>query len=240
MVVLLVVTLLLIAVHFWPVRVHLRLAENDQGLVVQTEVRLPPARVGGRVNVTDVAAEGIRHIAKRWSVTGEPISVPLQKTIRRMPVSEMLTACRRPLHYLASRTRCTLLAVAAEVGTADAMESALLAGASWAAIGGAVGWFTQYVRMQPSAIHVDVRPRYGAPALKVRADCILHLRLGHAMVAGVWLVRRSMREREIALWIRDSRRRKGDEGVERTSDPGIDEDGHGEPEGHGRRQHRGG
>lgn len=235
-----VLLLFLLGVWVLPVQVRLRLRQSPRGVLVSAGLQMPLVGWGGEVNVTDLAAEAVQHILDRWRLTGEPIRVPLQKTIRRAPLGPIWRAVGRPVQYLARRTRCALLAVAAEVGGSDAMESALLAGAGWALLGGGIGWISQYVSVQPGALHVDVRPDYSARAWRVRMDCILHMRAGHAIVAGVWLVRRSIREREIVLWIRDSWRRKGEEGVERTSNPGIDEDSHGEPEGHGRRQHRGG
>jgi hypothetical protein len=229
LVVLVAVAALAIILGWLPLQLHLHLRQDALQADVDLRIKLFFIKVKRQVSITDRVQMALEHIIKRWRATGEPVKVPLQKTIRRMPRSKIMRTVRRPLRYLGRRTRCTRLAIAAEIGGADAMESAMLAGASWAVVGTALGIFSGMVRLDPGIPRVTIVPNYGGPAFRLDTDCILRLRLGHAIVAGVWLLRRALREKELVAWARDSWRRKGVEGSGRASDSGPDEDGHGEP-----------
>lgn len=214
---------------FTPVQVNIQLHQRGLQATLEVNIRALLLNLSRSVSISDKVEMALEHILKRWTATGEPVKVPLQKTVRRAPRNKILRAVGRPLRYLGRRTRCSRLVIRAEVGGGDAMQSALLAGGSWALVGTGLALFSRRVQLDPSIPRVQVIPNFSGPAFRLETDCILRFRLGHAIVAGVWLIRRIYREKEVRTWIRDSLRRKGEEGSGRTSDPGADEDGHGEP-----------
>lgn len=218
-----------ICMWFLPVQVHVHFRQHALAAQVEVRIRVVLFTLHRRINISDKVAMALEHLWKRWRAKGEPVKVPLQKTIRRVPRKRIQRAVQAPLRWLGARVRCKRLAIEAEVGGLDAMESALLAGAGWAIVGAVLGIFSRMVQVDPSVPQVAIVPNYGGPVWRLESDCILRYRVGHAMVAGVWLLYRVARDREVVAWARDSWRRKGVEGSGRASDPGLDEDGHGEP-----------
>lgn len=218
-----------LAVWLWPVQVTVQFHQKGLAASVDVQVNLLVATVHKAVDMSHNVAMALEHMLKRWRSTGEPVKIPLQKTIRRMPRMKIFRAVIRPTKWLGRRTRCVRFLLAHEVGGTDAMESAMLAGWSWSVMGTVLGIFSRFVRMDPGAPRLQVVPNYAALAWRVETDCILRMRLGHAIFAGVWLLARVLGKKEIRTWALHSWRRKGVEGSGRTSDPGPDEDGHGEP-----------
>lgn len=221
---------LAVALILWFVPLKLRISFHQRSLDarVQLQVQAPLVKLRREVHVSEKIEMALEHMLKRWRAKGEPVKVPLQTTIRRLPRKKLLRVVGRPLRYLMRRMRCTRLDARAEVGAWDAMESALLAGAVWSVSGVGIGLFSRRVQLDPAVPRITVIPSFRGPAWRVQTDCILHFRLGHAIVAGLWLVRRALREKELVAWARDSWRRKGVDSSGGSSDPGPDEDGHGE------------
>jgi hypothetical protein len=212
-----------------PVQVTVQYHQQGLKASVEVQVKLLVVTLRKAVDVSHQVAMALEHMLKRWRATGEPVKIPLQKTIRRAPRQKIFRAVLKPMKWLGRRTRCVRFLLAHEVGGSDAMESAMLAGASWSVMGTVLGIFSRFVRMDPGAPRLQVVPNYAAHAWRVETDCILRMRAGHAMFAGVWLLVRVLGNKEIRTWALHSWRRKGVEGSGRTSDPGPDEDGHGEP-----------
>jgi hypothetical protein len=199
----------LAALWLWPL--ELRLCYMQEGTHAVTELGLSawPVRRDWRLDVSRLVSTAWEHIWTRWRETGEPVGIPLQERLRRFPVRSALQATAPPLRYLGAHLRCRCLQVATQVGGADAMETALLAGASWAMLGSALGWLTGFLRLEVAAPYVAVVPHYEGPCWCVRSRCILRLRLGHAIAAGVWLGFQVMRQRDLRTWLWESWRRKG-------------------------------
>jgi hypothetical protein len=226
----LVILLAIIAlIWFFPLQIRLHFTQRAWEAKVELRVKAPLISGGATVDISDKVAMALEHMWKRWRATGEPVKIPLQKTIRRMPRAKLLRIISVPGRYLGRRIRCSRLAIKAEIGGFDAMESALLAGAGWGFVGSALAIVSGYIRLDPATPEIAILPIFAGPAWRVDSDCILRLRLGHAIVAGIWLLRRVMAEREVVAWARDSWRRKGVEDDGRASHSGPDEDGHGEP-----------
>lgn len=220
-----------VLIWFLPVEIRVEFRQMAWQADLRVEVKAPLVKVktGRSVNISDKVLMALVHILRRWRSTGEPVKIPLQKTIRRWPRKKILRVVGRPILYLSRRMRCKKLVFGAVVGGFDAMESALLAGAIWSAVGNGIGLLSQRMQMERRTPMVNVVPSFGGPAWRVQSDCIVRFRLGHAIVAGIWLLRRALREKELVAWARDSWRRKGVEGSGRASDSRPDEDGHGEP-----------
>lgn len=226
----LLIALLLIALWFTPIRLHISFHQNALQADLLVEIMTPLYKFSRATNISSKVQLAFDHMLTRWFATGEPVKVPVQKTIRRLPHKGLLRVLGKPVRYLGRRSHCQRMVIHGEVGGSDAMESALLAGASWTVVGTVLGLFSRFVPMTPAEPVVSIRPNFRVPAWRFSADCILRFRLGHAMVAGVWILRRVLREKEIIAWARDSWRRKGvKSGDQRASNSGADEDRHGEP-----------
>ncbi len=220
-----------------PVHVRVQYDQNGWQASLQLEVQALFLRLRRSIWLTEGVQSALEHAIKRWLAKGEPVKVPLQKTGRRMPRASLIWVTGRPLRYLAGHATCVKLDVRAELGGYDAMESALLAGASWTLVGNLLAVFRRWVRLKPDAPVISIVPHYAGPAWRIHIDCIVRSLVGHAIVAGVWLLRRALGERELVAWARDSWRRKGVDGSGRASDSGSYENGYGESEGHGGRKH---
>lgn len=217
-----------------PVQSHLALRQRGWEIVLDVEARLAWLRVQRTVPISEHIATAVEHMWKRWRAKGEPVKIPLQKTIRRFPEERVLRAVRPPIRYFRDRLHFRQLDVHWEIGGFDAMQSALLAGHSWACTGIVLSQVSRlFNHLEPGLPRVEIVPVFAGPAFRLDIDCIVRNRLGNIIVVGVWLLTRLARDGEIRAWARDSWRRKGVEGNGRTSDPGPDEDGHGEPQGHG-------
>lgn len=234
--VILAVLAIALTLFLLPVRAHVTFRQHGWQAEFHARVTIGAmVNMGRKVEISSLVETAYEHIMKRWAATGEPVKVPLQKTVRRFPLGQVSRAVRRPMRYFRRRIRFKQLDVHVEVGGSDAMQSALLSGVSWSLIGTVLSQLSRFVRLDPAVPRVQVVPDFAGPACRVEVNCIVGYRLGNAIFAGVWLLWRAIRDREIRAWARDSWRRKGVEGGGRASDSGLDEDGHGEPEGHGRR-----
>lgn len=218
-----------LALWFLPVQVQVRFWQDGWQATAAVEVQALLLKFGRDIHISELVNTAIEHALKRWFDKGEPLKVPLQKTVRRAPRGKILRAVRVPLRYLGRRTRCRRLMVRAVVGGGDAMESALLAGGMWAVVGALLGRFTRWVRIEPQTPSVEVKPDFRQAAWRVETDCILRLQFGHAIVAVIWILRRVLSEKEVVAWARDAWRRKGVNAGDRgASDSRPDENGHGE------------
>lgn len=215
---------------FTPIQLTLQFRQHAWTATIWVEVKAPLIRFAKAINLTAMVSQAVEGALDRWRTRGEPIS---REGGRRAPHPQLMRAVRRPLRYLGRRIRWTRLAVWAEVGGFDAMQSALLVGMSYAAIGSAIGLVSQYVNLRAHRPRVHVRPNFTSPSFRVAVDCILRMRLGHLTYTGLWVLRRAVADRQLRAWVRESWRRKGVAGGGRTSDPRVDEDRHGEPERHG-------
>lgn len=217
-VVLLLAGVFLAALWFLPIQVRAKFNQEAWEARLQVHVKTLAVNLSGNINITKKANMMLEHMWKRWRAKGEPVKVPLQKTIRRLPRRKLMQVFRRPIRYLGRRTHVSHLEIRAEVGGDDAMESALLSGAYWAAVGTGLGMFSRLVHLEPQVPRIVVIPNYRGRLYRMQLDCILRLRLGHAIVTGVWVMRRLLKEKEVLAWVRDSLRRKGAQEHERTSD----------------------
>lgn len=226
----------LITLLYLPVRVNVTLRQHGWQADIQVEAKIAGMiKLGRKVDLSSLVAQAAEHMMKRWEQKGEPVKVPLQRTVRRFPVRRVMRAVHRPVRYFRRHIQIRRLDLYVEVGGFDAMQSALLSGVSYSLIGTLLAQLSRLVRLDPSVPKVEVVPVFAGPAYRVEVNCIAGYRLGNAIFAGVWLLMRAIRDKEIRAWARDSWRRKGVEGGGRASDTGLDEDGHGEPERHGRR-----
>jgi len=217
-------------IAFLPVQTHILLEQHAWVAKLHIHIKIARAiNIRRSVNISDNVAMAVEHMWKRWRGTGEPVKIPLQKTVRRFPRKRIFRAVKPPIRFFRWRIRVKQLDVRAEIGGLDAMESALLAGVAWGVVGTALSQLSRLIELKPETPKVEIVPVFAGPAYRLEIDCILRYRLGQIIVVGVWLLKRLISDGEIRAWARDSWRRKGVEGGGRASDSGPDEDGHGEP-----------
>jgi hypothetical protein len=216
------------------------------------QLKLPLLKFSKAINLTDKARQALKQAVKkwrkRWRKTDRGAGLfqrlkRLRAQVRRLkrqtpkrppppPFRPVMHAVRPPMRYFARRIRFSQWRLRAEIGGFDAMQSALLAGALWSVVGTALGVASTLIRLEPDVPKIVIVPNFNGPTWRLQADWIVHFRLGHAIVAGVWSLVRLLRENELVRWWQESRRRKGVEGSGRKSDSGPDEDGHGKHQGH--------
>lgn len=225
---LVVILLLLITLYLTRIRIELRATfRREAGAApLELEVRGPLFRWRGHTDVEQAVRTALDHMWRRWRGTGEPVRIPLQKTLRRMPGDLIQGAVGSPLRYLGHRLEAGL-ELSSVVGGADAAESALLAGLTWSVLGSGLGVAAQWVPSVVRSPRIEVKPDYARPACEFDLRCIARFRAAHAIITAVWLSLRVARRPELMAWLRDSLRRKGDVGGNGASNPGPDEDGHG-------------
>lgn len=181
------------------------------------------------IDLTGAVQGAAEHLWRRSQERGAPIDPDPAETVGKIPRANLVRALLPALRCLGRSTRCHRLRLDSEVGGADAMESALLAGALWSLAGMAVGAVSRAVQLPREAVELSVRPRYDRAAFRLTLDCIFSVPLGKAIMATVWLLMRAADRRAVVAWVRDSLRRKGEQADGRSSDQGSHDGGHGKP-----------
>ncbi|PLR98148.1 hypothetical protein CVD19_05995 [Bacillus sp. T33-2] len=74
------------------------------------------------------------------------------------------------------------------VGAGNAAHTAILCGSFWAVKGGIMGLISNYMRLKDMPV-LNVCPNFHQALSQTRLTCIFHLRLGHAIFAGIKLVK---------------------------------------------------
>lgn len=221
---------IVIVVHFLPVRTNVHISQRAFQIDLHVHIRIAGIiNIRRSFDISENVAIALEHMWDRWRGTGEPVKVPLQKTIRRFPVDRVKGAVIRPVRFFRRRLVVRQVDIHAEIGGFDAMQSALLAGFGWSAVGVLLSQVSRLVTLDPAVPRVRIDPIFAGPAFRLDVDCIVRYRLGNIIVTGVWILSRLIRDVEVRAWARDSWRRKGVEGDGRASDSRPDEDGHGEP-----------
>lgn len=134
---------------------------------------------------------------------------------------------RAAIEYLAARAVATRIEAGLAVGTGDVASTGIAAGVGWAALGNLAVQLQRNLPEGSSRPVVRVFPDYRRKVFEASLDCIFKVRAGYIIGAALRLLRTNRR--------RNVRARSGSNG--RASHPRPHEDGHGEHQGHGRRQH---
>ncbi len=150
--------------------------------------------------------------------------------------ADLLPTLRPVWRYLRRRLVVRRLHLRAALGTGDAAETAILYGGAWALWGMLSALLAGTVVVAPGAARFDLHPDFHRPGWRVEGECIVAVRLGQVILAmlilGWTVLRRGQWRRLLGLG-------KGVGRVGRASDRGSDEDGDGEHQRDGGRQHRG-
>lgn len=212
-----------------PVRIGLSLSQLGWQANLHIEVQYLFLRFTKAVDVTDRVATALETMWDRWRDKGRPVKPDRLETVRKAPDNKISRAAQPALRQLGRATRCQQLKLRVEVGGADAMESALMAALLWGGSGMLVAAVSHWVQVPRKVLSIAVVPNFEKPFWQVNLDCILAVRLGHAIMAIVRLLRQEMSRKEVFAWVRDSLRRKGDQPNVRAPHSGPDENGHGKP-----------
>ena len=103
-----------------------------------------------------------------------------------MHILDMLGAARS----LLSRTTCERLVLKAAIGTGEASSTGISAGLAWEAVGAAMAFARESVGKWRCSPTVTIEPSFLETRVDVDLDCILAVRLGHAIIAVLEAVRR--------------------------------------------------
>ena len=74
------------------------------------------------------------------------------------------------------------------IGVGDAAYTGMATGALWAVKGSIVGLLSHYLRLQEMP-HLSVTPHFQAAVIQTRITCMFQFRIGHAILAGLKLIK---------------------------------------------------
>lgn len=191
---------LLIAIALLPITLSGRL--HLEGLT---------GRVQYRIAVGPLTFACTRELGELFAPTSKPkcqTQKPLPAFLPQSPLA-LLRWSRPAIDLLRQKLRFHRLDLFVEVGGLDAFESALLAGVVWTMAGTVGSVLSHIFTLPPGLYRVTVRPNWREPALGLNLDCMVTLRVGHAIWAGVLLVPQVLRSARAAR--RRRQRQKGEE-----------------------------
>ena len=74
------------------------------------------------------------------------------------------------------------------IGVGDAAYTGMATGALWAAKGSIIGLLSQYLRLKEMP-YLSVTPHFQAAVIQTRLTCMFQFRIGHAILAGLKLIK---------------------------------------------------
>lgn len=167
-------------------------------------------RVQYRIGVGPVAYACTKEIGELVAETPKPKCGPQSRPsfLPQSPLA-MLRWARPAIDLIRQKLRFRRLDLFVVVGGSDAFESAWLAGVVWTVAGTLGSILSHIFTLPPGLYRVTVQPDWREPALVLNLDCMVTLRVGHAIWAGVLLVPQALRSARAAR--RRRRRQKGEE-----------------------------
>lgn len=90
------------------------------------------------------------------------------------------------------RVHCSDVHWSTEIGTGEAADTAVAAGMIWALKGTLLGYALHFVKLEQQPV-LTVTPLFGSMRFTTRFRCIIRMRLGHAIGAGLCLLVRIMK-----------------------------------------------
>lgn len=94
----------------------------------------------------------------------------------------------RIIRYLLSKFQIKDIEWSSIVGLGDAAHTGAIAGAVWAVKGAIIGIVSNYMKMQ-NMPHIHIYPQFQRNVSETLFKCMIRFRLGHAMIAGIKLVK---------------------------------------------------
>ncbi|WP_243291031.1 DUF2953 domain-containing protein [Bacillus sp. FJAT-47783] len=96
------------------------------------------------------------------------------------------------------------------IGTGDAAEAGMISGVAWSIKGIVLQWISRYMKLKKKPL-VSITPDFYHPVSKTSLTCMIHFRLGYAMLAGLRFVkywvggRAKLRKKSIPLLTKDEK-----------------------------------
>lgn len=219
------------------VTVRLVVVREDGPAIASLRVRWFFLQLRGQINLEEAILSWVQALLDR-AYPDRKAADQSRINLWRELVQQILRASASPRRFLARRIWCRRVQLHMEVGTGNAMETALLCGGVWAVVGSVPTVLSGWVRLERTAPDLCVQPNFDARCLRVRTECILRVRVANAIIAAIWFAVRVLRTKGLVAWMRDRRFRKGVVQDGGTPDSGADENGHGVAQNDGGRQHR--
>jgi hypothetical protein len=74
------------------------------------------------------------------------------------------------------------------IGVGDAAQTGVVSGALWAIKGGLIGLLSHYIKLKKMP-NLTVTPHFQVHSIQTRLSCIFQFRIGHAILAGIKLIK---------------------------------------------------
>ncbi len=74
------------------------------------------------------------------------------------------------------------------IGLGDAAHTGIASGALWSAKGGIIGLISHFLKLKATP-QISITPHFQASVFQTHVSCIFQFRIGHAMLAGVKLIK---------------------------------------------------
>jgi len=95
--------------------------------------------------------------------------------------------------YLLSKTRISNLSLNLELGTGDAAQTAIISGAIAFTFSSIQSYIINRYSLSTQALRVF--PYFNRRVFNMDLDCIIHLRIGHIIIAGIKIIGRKIKRR---------------------------------------------
>ena len=174
-----------------------RYGENDRFTVF---VKALYGMVRLRFEMPEILFKGLKGVETQSEMINERKHKVMTEKEQMLNVHKMLSRMKQVRNILRhtadllqwlrttlKHVKCTMLQWHTKIGRTEAHITAIAVGAVWAIKAPLVGWITQLINLQTTPDLV-VQPKYNNNFFSTEALCIVKIRLGYAMFAGILLI----------------------------------------------------
>lgn len=160
-----------------------------------------------RLSIPEMRVKGLKLFVKKMSTVKQPMSTNKNRSdeaISPNDIANYLDMAKRMMHATQDLTQWMKRAIRrlelkdwrwhTSVGTGDAMWTAMITGGFWTVKTTLVGFLSQYMRFKALPT-MKVDPVYSHPSFSTEWSCIAEIRFGNAIVAGLVLIVRMLKEK---------------------------------------------
>ncbi len=204
-----VIVLIVLILYMTPVRISVfygRIGENDHLIIevsawfrlIRWKYELPVMKLG----TSRIGPEVEAKVEKQTKPTkvDERIHDITGKQVKKWKnnyeeLLERVTDLEPILRHLMKQIRCTRVEWHTSLGLGEAAATGTLTGIVYGVKSVIIGMFSHFLSLR-SMPRISVQPVWNGEQLRTQLRCILHFRLGHAMVAGVRILFRLRKGRD--------------------------------------------